>query len=825
MSTNPDALLTRAGAGERLERAEIVSLTQQAGLAPLLTAARTKRDTAYGSTLTYSRKVFIPLTQLCRNVCHYCTFAQAPRKLDAPYLTLDEVVNIARKGAEMGCREALFTLGELPEKRYRVAEVALKEMGFDSTISYLTEAARRVFEETGLLPHVNPGCMSPGEITQLRAVAPSMGMMLESASPRLCEKGMPHYGSPDKEPVKRLQAIDDAGKASVPYTTGILIGIGETREERIDALLAIRDLHEKHGHIQEVIIQNFKAKADTKMVDAPEPSFDDLRWTIAMARLIFDTGVSIQAPPNLSPGKLKALADAGLNDWGGVSPLTPDFVNPEAPWPHLARLEAETASAGKKLHERLTVYPRYIRERDQWVDEKFHESLAAQCDADGLPRVGSWSSGGTETPPIDDLSLIKEAPEDVAPDIRNILLRAEQGDVLEEGDVAQLFRARGADFSAVCRTADRLRHQVNGDVVTYAVNRNINYTNICYFGCRFCAFSKGKQNEQLRGKPYDLGLDEIVRRAREAWDRGATEVCLQGGIHPSYTGETYLDICKAIKAALPDMHIHAFSALEVSQGAKTLGMSVPDFLSDLKEAGLGTLPGTAAEILDDEVRTFLCPDKLNTQEWIDVIRAAHAQGLDTTATIMYGHVDGPRNWARHLLAIRTLQQESLAAGRGKFTEFVPLPFVHMEAPMFLKGKARKGPTFREAVLMHAIARISLHGVIPNIQVSWTKMGPIGAAACLNAGVNDLGGTLMNESISKAAGAAHGEEFSPEQMCALIEAEGRVARQRTTDYGQVSAEQSARSLGAAELQPAVSERVARDKPRKEGLVQFSAAAEA
>jgi FO synthase len=820
MKPTIETLIDAAAHSHSLPSGDIARLSDEGSLDQLLAAARAKRDSAYGGTITYSRKVFIPLTQLCRNVCHYCTFAQAPRKLDAPYLSLEQVVEIARQGADAGCREALFTLGELPEKRYRAAEAALKEMGFNSTIDYLTEAARRVFSETGLLPHVNPGCLSPGEITQLRAVSPSMGMMLESASPRLCEKGMPHYGSPDKDPVKRLAAIEEAGKQKVPFTSGILIGIGETKKERVEALLEIRDLHERYGHIQEVIIQNFRAKPDTKMVNAPEPDFDELRWTIAMARLIFDSGVSVQAPPNLSPGKLKALADTGLNDWGGVSPLTPDFVNPEAPWPHVARLAEETKAAGKTLHERLTVYPSFVRRREQWVDTSFHDSLVDQTDSEGFPRSEQWSSGGTFTPPEEILAYTRNAPVFTTPEIQKILVCAQNGDALSEAQIVRLFKARGEEVAEVCSAADSIRSSVNGDTVTYAVNRNINYTNICYFSCRFCAFSKGKQNEQLRGEPYDLGLVEIVRRCQEASDRGATEVCLQGGIHPSYTGQTYIDICRAIKTALPDMHIHAFSPLEISQGAKTLGVPVNEFLAMLKQAGLGTLPGTAAEILDDRVRTFLCPDKLDTEEWLHVIRTAHSEGLDTTATIMYGHIDGPANWARHLRAIRELQQESLAAGRGKFTEFVPLPFVHMEAPIFLKGRARKGPTFREAVLMHAIARLALNSAIPNIQVSWTKMGPVGSAACLNAGVNDLGGTLMNESISRAAGASHGEEFAPEQMRELIYGEGRIPRQRATDYGVISAKQTERSMGAPELTPSVNELMKRPKRKKSALVQYA-----
>lgn len=804
--------MTTIDAFARLNEEEVHALIEMP-MQYVCAQASAKRDALYGQVITYSKKVFIPLTQLCRNVCHYCTFAQTPKKLETPYLSLDAVVQIAREGQKMGCREALFTLGELPELRYKAAEYALAEMDYASTLDYLVAAANRVYEETGLLPHVNPGCLGDEMIVRLKAVSASMGMMLETSSARLSEPGMPHYGSPDKEPARRLETLECAGRNKVPFTTGILIGIGETRVERIESLLAIRDSHERHGHIQEVIIQNFRAKPGTKMANADEPDLDDLKWTIAVARLIFGADVSIQTPPNLNPGVLTELLAAGLNDWGGVSPLTPDFVNPEAPWPHLDRLSSETRDSGKLLRERLTVYPRFIDDRDHWVDPSFHTSILRQVDSLGLPRSDAWASGSSIE--NDDFAWLNSHGSDMAvlDDLVQILNRAVVGAGLVQSEIVRLFRAQGTEVGAICRAADKLRKKVNGDTVTYVVNRNINYTNICYFGCRFCAFSKGKQNEDLRGKPYDIGLAEIVRRAEEAWGRGATEVCLQGGIHPSYTGQTYIDICTAIKAALPDMHIHAFSPLEVAQGAKTLGVSVPEFLARLKEAGLGSLPGTAAEILDDRVRAKLCPDKLDTASWIRIIEAAHATGLNTTATIMYGHIDGPEHWANHLLAIRDLQMRSVKKGLGRFTEFVPLPFVHMEAPMYLAGQARMGPTSREAVLMHAIARLVLHPHITNIQVSWTKMGNAGSKACLLAGVNDLGGTLMNESISRAAGAANGEEKSPEEMERLIGTLGRTPQQRATLYLPVNEVQRGKSFNAPELSIIRSELVKREKVAK------------
>ena len=794
--------LAKAGNGERLSNAQALALAGHEDVNALAAVAAELRDQGFRNVVTYSRKVFVPLTHLCRDVCHYCTFAQVPRRIKAPYMRLDEVLKIARHGAAMGCKEVLFTLGEKPELRYKAAREGLAELGFASTLDYLNQAAKVVLEETGLLPHLNAGTMTPQELARSKPLAPSMGIMLESAAERLCAKGMPHFGSPDKAPAVRLQTLEDAGKARIPFTTGILIGIGETRRERIESLLAIRALHERHGHVQEIIVQNFRAKPETKMAQAPEPDLNELLWSIAVARLIFGPSMSIQAPPNLSPGVLPQIVNAGINDWGGVSPLTPDFVNPEAPWPHLDDLARETALAGKDLHERLTIYPAYARNHTAWVAPELHEKLLELVDADGFPRTDAWSPGEQSDPPPQDLARMAQrcngtaaapASPRASADLAAMLRKAADGEGLEEAEVVRLFQARGEDFAAVVQAADRLRAKVNGDLVSFVVNRNINYTNICYFKCQFCAFSKGKLAENLRGRPYDLSPEEIQRRTLEAWERGGTEVCMQGGIHPEYTGETYLGILEAVKAAVPDMHIHAFSPLEVWQGAATLGLDLPSYLRRLQAAGLGTLPGTAAEILDDEVRTQICPDKINTEQWLQVMEAAHGAGFKTTATVMYGHVEGPRHWARHLLRVRGLQAKT-----GGFTEFVPLPFVHMEAPMYLKGKARKGPTFREAVLMHAVARLALHPHITNIQASWVKMGHKGVVACLNAGCNDLGGTLMNESISRAAGTTHGQETSPQAMAAMIEAAGRRPRQRNTLYENASPERIEAGRRAGEL---------------------------
>jgi FO synthase len=765
---------------------------EQAPLADLIAAAGSLRDEGHGRSISYSRKVFIPLTHLCRDVCHYCAFAERPRAGRRAYLSPNEVLAVARAGAAAGCTEALFTLGDKPELRYRAAREALDALGYETTIDYLQAMCALVLRETGLLPHANPGIMSRSEIAGLRTVSASQGIMLESLSARLCEPGGVHYGSPDKQPEARLETLRLAGELRVPFTTGILIGIGETRAERLEALFAIRDLHRGFGHVQEVIVQNFRAKAATKLAGAAEPDLDDLLWSIAAARLILGPAMNIQAPPNLSPGVYPQLIAAGINDWGGISPVTPDHVNPEAPWPAIAELAERTAAAGKLLAHRLPIYPSYARDLAGWSAPEVATQVRRLSDAQGLARGDDWAPGTKATPRMPPVHA-----RSVDPAIVRIIARAQGGARLDAPEIVQLFAARDADCQRVVAAADELRQATSGDIVRYVVNRNINYTNICAYRCQFCAFSKGKTHEALRGAPYDLALDEIVRRAIEAWERGATEVCLQGGIHPSYTGETYIGICRAIKAAVPDMHIHAFSPLEVTQGAATLGMPVRSFLAELKAAGLSTLPGTAAEILDDEVRAVICADKVTTAEWLDVVRTAHGLGLRTTSTIMYGHIEHSLSWARHLLALRDLQIET-----GGFTEFVPLPFVHMEAPMYLKGAARRGPTFREAVLMHAVARLALHPHITNIQTSWVKMGPQGAAACLKAGANDLGGTLMNESISRAAGTEHGQEFPPEAMEDLIRSLGRTPEQRTTLYGPVPAERRATSLNAAALAPVV-----------------------
>jgi FO synthase len=777
-----DEILARARAGMRPSRAEAQTLATGDDLATLGACAAAIRDSVDNDCVTYSRKIFIPLTKLCRDSCHYCTFAAPPRRGEAAFLSPEEVLALARAGASAGCKEALFTLGDKPEQRYRAARQELESRGHHTTLSYLAAMARLVLDETGLLPHLNPGVMSQAEIEALRGVCVSMGIMLETTAERLSQRGGPHYGSPDKYPAVRLETIAAAGRAGVALTSGLLIGIGETRSERIEALLRLREAHDAYGHLQEIIIQNFKAKPSTRMAHAEEPSLQEHLWTISVARILFGPHMPIQAPPNLQMGALGALIEAGINDFGGVSPVTPDHVNPEAPWPQIEVLARAASAAGKILTERLALHPRHLAEPERWLDPALRTRALQLSDSHHLAKFGSWCPGAAGPPDAVEANFCVPTPTIARQRLASILRRASAAMWLTREEIISLFASRGADFWRICEAADNLRQEACGDRIGYVVNRNINYTNICTFRCQFCAFSKGKMSENLRGKPYRLELGDIAERVSEAWARGATEVCLQGGIHPDYTGDTYLSILRSVKKAVPEMHVHAFSPLEVFQGATTLGLSVEAYLRRLQGEGLGSLPGTAAEILDDGVRQIICPDKLTTAQWLAVVEAAHRLGLPSTATIMFGHVDHAGHWADHLIHIRDLHLRT----KG-FTEFVPLPFVPMETPIYLKGRARRGPSLRETLLMHAVARLALHGVITNIQTSWVKMGADGARLCLAAGANDLGGTLMNETISRAAGASHGQEMSPLAMETLIASIGRAARPRTTLYCDAPAE--------------------------------------
>ena len=764
-------------------------------LISLLREAAKKRDSVFGKRITYSPKVFIPLTHLCRDKCGYCTFAQPPARVAEPFLTPDQVLNIAFQGAKSGCHEALFTLGEKPELRYPSALKWLKDHGYRSTIHYLYEMAKLVVEETGLLPHANAGAISAEELSMLREVSPSQGMMLESLNPNLdC-----HQGSPDKEPWRRVETLRAAGELKIPFTTGLLIGIGESRQDRIDAIEAIANIHHEFGHIQEVIIQNFLPKDGTSMHRSKPCPDDEYLEAIALARLILPNEVHLQAPPNLSDD-FGVLLSAGIDDWGGISPITADHVNPERPWPALEKISKVSEGLGHFIAPRLTVYPEYASNPKVWIDSKLQFSVLDRSDSEWLGRddpgaifpekiefitnvddgaevaqVGQDSTqwySGSSTVPVNLLLTQPKASTEIDEVIQGVLM----GQDVELPEIITLLRARGGQLRSVINLADALRREVNGDEVTYVSNCNINYTNVCTFKCRFCGFSKGPLSLNLRGKPYLHTLEEIIARASEATANGATEVCLQGGIHPDFDGNYYIDMCQALHDELPDLHIHGFTALEVTEGAKRLGEPLESYLQRAVSAGLKSLPGTAAEILDDSVRETLCPDKINTEEWLEAHRIAHKVGLRSNVTMMFGSVEEPIHWAKHLLKTRALQKET-----GGFTEFVGLPFVHMASPIYLRKGARRGPTFRETLLVHAVARIAYHGYIDNIQASWVKIGLEGMSQMLQAGVNDVGGTLNGENISRAAGARHGQAVNTDDFRLLCEPLNRTLKQRSTLY--------------------------------------------
>jgi FO synthase len=814
--------LRRARDGVALDPTEAAVLMAARGeqLAQLTAVAGHVRDAGLAAagrpgTITYSRKVFLPLTRLCRDRCHYCTFVTVPHRVPAAYLEIDEVVDIATRGAELGCKEALFTLGDRPENRWPQAATWLAERGYDSTVAYLRAAAIAVLERTGLLPHLNPGVLGWTEMQRLKPVAPSMGMMLETTSRRLFEQpGQAHYGSPDKDPVVRLRVLDDAGRLAVPFTTGILVGIGETRVERAESLFAIRHTAREFGAIQEVIVQNFRAKADTAMRGTPDLDLDEYVATIAVARLVLGPAMRVQAPPNLVDlAECARLLAAGVDDWGGVSPLTPDHVNPERPWPQIDALSALTAGAGFVLRERLTAHPRYVRDEAPWLDPRvlphvraLAEPATGLADEAAVPHGIAWqepdpewvSSGrvdlheavDTEGRRADrrsdfdevygDWATVAEriaaAPERLDADVATALRSAERDPGgLGEADALALMTADGSALDAVCRLADDLRRDAVGDDVTFVVNRNVNFTNVCYTGCRFCAFAQRASDADA----YTLSLEEIRARVVEAWSEGCTEICMQGGIDPALPATGYFDLARAVKGGAPAIHLHAFSPMEVVNGASRADLSIAEWLAAAREAGVDSIPGTAAEILDDEVRWVLTKGKLPASAWIEVVTTAHRLGIPSTATMMFGHVDRPDHWVRHLQLIARLQDET-----GGFTEFVPLPFVHTQAPIYLAGIARPGPTQRDNRAVHAMARILLHGRIPNIQTSWVKLGDAGTLDMLRSGANDLGGTLMEETISRMAGSAHGSRRTAAELVALAARIGRPARQRTTLYGGV-----------------------------------------
>ncbi|MGW2239063.1 bifunctional FO biosynthesis protein CofGH [Streptomyces sp. NPDC001759] len=822
--------LKRARDGVALDVTEAAVLLQARGeaLTDLAASAARVRDAGLEQAgrpgvITYSKSVFVPLTRLCRDKCHYCTFVTVPGKLrragHGMFMSPDEVLDIARKGAALGCKEALITLGDKPEERWPEAREWLDAHGYDDTIAYVRAISVRILEETGLLPHLNPGVMSWTDFQRLKPVAPSMGMMLETTATRLwSEPGGPHYGSPDKEPAVRLRVLEDAGRSSVPFTSGLLIGIGETYEERAESLFALRKVSRAYHGIQELIIQNFRAKPDTAMRGMPDAELDELVATVAVARHIMGPSACLQAPPNLVEGEYERLIGAGIDDWGGVSPLTIDHVNPERPWPQIEELTERSRAAGFELRERLCVYPEFVTRGEPWLDPRLRPHVRALADPEtGLalpdavvegrpwqePEEAFTASGRTDLhTSIDtegrtadrredfdevygDWAELREAaapgmaPERIDTDVRSALATAADDPTkLTDDEALALLHADGPALDALTRIADDVRRSAVGDEVTYIVTRNINFTNVCYTGCRFCAFAQRRTDADA----YTLSLEQVADRAQQAWDVGAVEVCMQGGIHPDLPGTAYFDIARAVKERVPGMHVHAFSPMEVVNGATRTGMSIREWLTAAKEAGLDTIPGTAAEILDDEVRWILTKGKLPTATWIEVIETAHELGIRSSSTMMYGHVDQPRHWLGHLRTLAGIQQRT-----GGFTEFVTLPFIHTNAPVYLAGIARPGPSVRDNRAVTAMARLLLHPYIPNIQTSWVKLGTEGAAEMLRSGANDLGGTLMEETISRMAGSSYGSYKSVKDLIAVAEAAGRPARPRTTLYGEVPRE--------------------------------------
>ncbi|MDT9692615.1 bifunctional FO biosynthesis protein CofGH [Streptomyces sp. P9(2023)] len=822
--------LRRARDGVALDVGEAAVLLQARGadLEDLAASAARVRDAGLAAAgrpgvITYSKSVFIPLTRLCRDTCHYCTFVTVPGKLrragHGMFMSPDEVLDIARRGAELGCKEALITLGDKPEARWPEAREWLDAHGYDDTLAYVRAMAIRILEETGLLPHLNPGVMSWTDFQRLKPVAPSMGMMLETTATRLwSEPGGPHYGSPDKEPAVRLRVLEDAGRSSVPFTSGLLIGIGETYEERADSLFALRRVSRAYHSIQELIIQNFRAKPDTAMRGMPDAELDDLIATIAVARHIMGPSACLQAPPNLVDEEYGRLIGAGIDDWGGVSPLTIDHVNPERPWPQIDTLAEKSRTAGFELRERLCVYPEFVGRGEPWLDPRLLPHVRALADPetgladpDATVRGLPWqepdeaftaagrtdlhrtidTTGRTHDRREDfdevygDWDALREAaapgmvPQRIDTDVRAALATAADDPTkLTDDEALALLHADGPALDALTRIADDVRKSVVGDDVTYIVTRNINFTNVCYTGCRFCAFAQRRTDADA----YTLSLDQVADRAQQAWEVGAVEVCMQGGIHPDLPGTAYFDIAKAVKERVPGMHVHAFSPMEVVNGATRTGLSIREWLTAAKEAGLDSIPGTAAEILDDEVRWVLTKGKLPTATWIEVITTAHELGIRSSSTMMYGHVDQPRHWLGHFRTLARIQQQT-----GGFTEFVTLPFIHTNAPVYLAGIARPGPTVRDNRAVIAMARLLLHPHIPNIQTSWVKLGADGAAEMLRSGANDLGGTLMEETISRMAGSSYGSYRSIRDLVAIADAAGRPSRPRTTLYGEVPEE--------------------------------------
>ncbi|WP_409047584.1 7,8-didemethyl-8-hydroxy-5-deazariboflavin synthase CofG [Microbacterium sp. HA-8] len=751
-------------ATRRLDAADAEALLTAAGdeFDALLDAAAAVRDEGLRragrpGVLTYSRKVFLPVTTLCRDRCHYCVFVDTPGQLlrahKPLYMSAEQVLTVARRGAALGCKEALFTLGDRPEQRWPEARTWLDAHGYASTLDYVAAMARLVRRETGLLPHLNPGVMTLDELRALRPTAPSMGMMLETTSRRLFEEpGQVHFGSPDKDPDVRLRVIDDAGTARVPFTTGILVGIGETLRDRAESLIAIRDAHERHGHVQEVIVQNFRAKPRTAMQGAPDADLREYAAAIAVARLVLGPDMRIQVPPNLSdPAEFELLVRAGADDWGGVSPLTADHVNPERPWPHLDDLTARTADLGFVLRERLTAHPEYIRDAALWLDPEIIPATLALADPDsGLAAEDAPASTATRRAP-------RAGRGDPASRTADLVSRAaDDPAALDDAEWVALLEATGTALDALAETADQLRRFTAGEAVSIVDNRNV---------------SSSAYRARPAGEPDTFDLRDLTGIVRDARDLGVSELCVQGLVDPREAPDAALEIARTIRDAGPGIHLHAFRPADIDDLARRTGMGLDDALAAMREAGVHTVPGTGVKILSERVRPLVAPDDLATPRWVEVITAAHRAGFRSTSVLFYGHVETAAERVAHLRRLMAIQTET-----GGFTEIVPIPLPGHGVAL-VPGR----PAIDEHRAMFAVARLMLSGTIPHVQVPWPRLDDNTVQTLLRSGADDLGGTLRDGRVLPRVGVEYGREMTLERAARISGGLFRPLRVRTTDY--------------------------------------------
>jgi FO synthase len=722
--------------------------------------------------VTFSRNLTLSLSRTCQCYCKYCAFATHQTHLHSPEEVLEILEGPARKHR---VKELLVLTGELPEHNRGVA-AKLAEYGFDDFTGYVAWACEQALER-GILPHTNLGVLSPGDLARLREVTASQGLMLESVSERLMDTV--HAGSPTKHPAHRIATIAAAGELKIPFTSGILVGIGETEEERMASLAQLAALREAHGHIQEIILQNFVPHdsyygrepadiADAAAADywrtgvAEGPQNDMPKWACPvtlddMKRLISETrrlmpDVGIQVPPNLSDWWPELVA-AGATDLGGLS-ANGDHISPEHPFPSPTQVRKRLAADGYALSERLCVYPEYID--PEWVAAPVLDVITSRFWS-FIPRRGSGRR------------VVLDIESGLAP---RAIERARDGHTLTDQEVTALFaERRPAVIEDLRAAADELRARLAGDTVTFVVNRNINVSNVCIVGCAFCGFGQSKRSPDA----YQHSREEFAGRIEDGLAAGATELCIQSGIHPDWGLEDYLGWLRFAKQVAPDIHLHAYSPMEVSHMCDVSGLSPREVFARLRDAGLGSTPGTAAEVLVDGVRERISPNKLPVARWVEVIEASHAEGLRSTATVMFGHIEEPGELAEHMRVVRELQERT-----GGFTEFVPLSFIPFQT---LLGRAHGVEEIsREENLKHtAVFRLALGDTVRSVQASWVKMGLDAATEALRWGVNDLGGTLMEESISRMAGSYHGVRLEPEDLIGAAHAAGRPAAERTTLY--------------------------------------------